>query len=431
MRLRISDNRRFIVQDRSRPFFYLGDTAWELLHRLNREDASLYLRDRAAKGFTVIQTVALAELNGLTDPNPYGDLPLLEQNPARPNEPYFRHVDWVVQRAGSLGLHVGMLPTWGDKVNKKWGAGPEIFTPDNAETYGRFLGTRYREARVIWILGGDRPVETDRHLEIWRAMAAGIRRGDGGAHLITFHPSGWQSSSDRLHGEPWLDFNMLQSGHSARNAANYGLIEKDYRREPPKPCMDGEPCYEDHPVNWKDENGYFDDYDVRKALYWGLFAGAHGHTYGCQPIWQMWAPPRSKVSFVRRTWREALALPGSGQVQHAKRLVLSRPFLARVPDQTLIASDPGKGGEHVRACRDAEGRYAYIYLPVGQPVSVQTSRLSGRRLRAWWFDPRNGRAQDAGEHASAGSVGFAAPSSGSGQDWVLVLDDGGRRYKAP
>lgn len=431
MRLRVSPEGRFLVRDNGQPFFYLGDTAWQLFHRLTREEMERYLKDRAAKGFTVIQAVALAELDGLGTPNAYGDVALENNDPTRPNERYFQHVDFGVRKAAELGLHIGMLPTWGDKVNRKWGVGPEVFTPENAETYGRFLGARYRNAPIIWILGGDRPIEKPLHREIWRAMAAGLRAGDGGAHLITYHPMGGQSSADMLHEEPWLDFNMLQSGHSRRNTPNYEMIARDYARTPVKPCMDGEPCYEDHPVNWKEDDGYFEAWDVRKAAYWALFAGAHGHTYGAQPIWQMWAPPRQKVSFVRRTWQEALDLPGGSQVRFAKELLLSRPFLSRIPDQSLIAGDPGHGAEHIRATRDSRGKYAMVYLPVGQPVSVRTDLLGGRRLRAWWFDPRTGESRQAGTYEAKGVVGFVPPSSGEGQDWVLVLDDVAARFPAP
>src|SRR5215218_37764 len=159
-RLKVSDNKRFLVTADGRPFFWLGDTAWELFHRLNREEAERYLRNRAERRFTVIQAVALAELDGLDDPNPYGERPLVDQDPAKPNERYFQHVDWIVAKANALGLYVGLLPTWGDKWNKKWGVGPEIFTPENARAYGEFLGRRYRTRRVIWILGGDRSPES-------------------------------------------------------------------------------------------------------------------------------------------------------------------------------------------------------------------------------------------------------------------------------
>ena len=82
--LTISENRRFLVHDDGSPFFYLGDTAWELLHRCTLEETERYLADRAAKHFTVIQTVVLAELDGLHVPNRNGDMPLINDDPAQP-----------------------------------------------------------------------------------------------------------------------------------------------------------------------------------------------------------------------------------------------------------------------------------------------------------------------------------------------------------
>ncbi len=189
MRLKVSDNKRFLVYEDGAPFFYLGDTAWELFHRLNREEAAFYLETRAKQGFTVIQAVALAE-HGFDQPNAYGHLPLKNNDPAQPVEEYFQHVDWMVDKAASLGLRIGMLPTWGDKWNKKWGAGPELFTPQNAAVFGEWLGRRYRDKPIIWILGGDRPIENETHRAIIRAMAQGLKKGDGGRHLMSFHPQG-------------------------------------------------------------------------------------------------------------------------------------------------------------------------------------------------------------------------------------------------
>ena len=96
--LRVTPNRRTLEYDDGTPFFYLGDTAWQLFHRLDREQADRYLRNRAAKGFTVIQAVVLAELGGLEVPNANGDLPLVDKDPTRPNEAYFRHVDYILNR---------------------------------------------------------------------------------------------------------------------------------------------------------------------------------------------------------------------------------------------------------------------------------------------------------------------------------------------
>ena len=83
-RLKVSDNHRFLVTENGAPFFWLGDTAWELFHRLNREEAARYLENRAKLGFNVVQAVALAELDGHTEPNAYGFLPLADFDPTRP-----------------------------------------------------------------------------------------------------------------------------------------------------------------------------------------------------------------------------------------------------------------------------------------------------------------------------------------------------------
>ena len=419
--LRVSDDRRHLLRADGSAFFYLGDTAWELFHRLGREDADHYLRDRASKGFTVIQAVALAE-HEFETPNPYGALPLEDSDPARPSAAYFEHVDWIVRRANDLGLYVGMLPTWGDKWNRKWGVGPELFTPDSARAYGTWMGARYRDAGVLWILGGDRPVETDMHRATIRAMAAGLKKGDGGTHLMTFHPPGPHTSSEYWPDEPWLDFHMWQSGHS-RNTANYEGIARDYALTPVKPCLDSEPAYEDHPESFSPENGYLNDYDVRKNAYWALFAGACGHTYGCHDIWQFLDPARfTPVTAPHTLWREALHLPGAGQMRHLRALIESRPPFSLVPDQRLIAGDTGAGGEHVQAARAADGGYAFVYQPVGREVTVRTSLLAGDALDARWYDPRTGGWTEIGRFPRSDTRAFTPPTPGVWTDWVLVLD---------
>jgi len=433
-RLKVSDNQRFLTYEDGRPFFWLGDTAWELFHALNLEQADQYLRNRAERHFTVIQAVVLAEMDGLHTPNAYGHLALVGDDPTKPNEEYFKHVDWVVTRAEELGLWIGMLPTWGDKWSNKWGRGPQVFTPENARVYGEFLGRRYRHRPILWVLGGDRPVESDTQLAVLRAMAEGLDAGDGGEHLMTLHPCGGRSSSEFVHHEPWLDCNMLQSGHAGRDIANYDMLARDYNLTPVKPTLDGEPCYEDHPImspNWSYDpaNGYFDEYSVRKAAYWALFAGAHGHTYGCHPVWMMYDGKRPKINNERRPWQEAIELPGAAQMQHARALMESRPFVTRVPDQALLASPAGRGPDHVQATRDIDGTYAFVYVPSGKPVSVNMAKLSGKRAVARWFDPRTGKSTRIDELATAGTKQFRPPSGGP--DWVLVLDDKARKYGPP
>lgn len=421
--LTVSANQRYLVRTDGSAFFWLGDTAWELFHRLDREEADHYLAQRAAQGFTVIQAVVLAELDGLTQPNPYGEVPLIDNDPAQPNEAYFAHVDYIVDKAAALGLYIGMLPTWGDKFNRQWGVGPEIFTPDNARTYGAFVGRRYRDKPVIWILGGDRiPVDVEDEAII-RAMAEGIREGDGGRHLMTYHPQGGYSSSAFFHDEAWLDFNMFQSGHGTVSNPNYHRTLQDYGRQPTKPVLDGEPNYEDHPINWQPANGWFDAFDSRRAGYWSMLAGALGHTYGNHNIWQMWQPGRSAISAARTPWRQALTYPGAFQAGHMRFLFASRPWWLLQPDQSLLRGGPNTGGKEVRVARASDGSFVMAYSPYGSSFALALDAIAAGQVHVWWFNPRNGTFIDAGIQATSTEMVFDPPADERrGNDWVLVVD---------
>ncbi len=442
--LKISENHRFLMTDDGKPFFWLADTAWELFHRTTREDALLYLDTRAKQGYNVVQAVALAEENGLNAPNAYGHKPLLENDPLKPalvegpENDYWDHLDFVIAQANQRGIYVGLLPTWGDKWNKKWGVGPEVFTTENAEAYGKWIGERYKNAGVVWILGGDRPVENDNHKEIIRAMARGIRAGDGGRHLMTFHPTGGQGSSGPFHKEEWLSFNMRQNGHVAEFNGRYDKTRSDYDLTPTKPVLDGEPIYEDHPISFDAKKlGHSVASDVRRPLYWDLFEGACGHTYGNHSIWQFWTAQREPKNNPLLPWQEAMMQPGAVQMKHGKELMLSRPFFTRIPDSTFIVTDrvatsvPGAGRYQFVGTRDQQGTYAMVYVPVGRRFSVKLDVIHHQWIQAWWFNPRTGEASSAGTFANEGQREFVSPDPGEAIDWILVLDDQSKGYPPP
>jgi len=434
VRLQVSENGRYLTYDDGRPFFYLGDTAWELFHCLDREEATRYLENRAAKGFTVIQAVVLSQLGGLTVPNPNGDLPLQADDPARPNEAYFQHVDFIVDKAAELGLVVGMLPCWGSYWTELNG-GRGLFTPASARTYGEFLGRRYRDKPLIWILGGDENINNDQERAIIEAMAAGLRAGDGGRHLITFHPRGPGRSSDYFHNAGWLDFNMSQSSHGGHDHDNGLYAEHDYRLSPPKPTLDGEPRYELIPVGFyftgANRLDLFDDYDCRQAAYWSMLAGACGHTYGHNSVWQMWSPEREPVLGAVLPWYEAIDHPGAFQMGHLRALFESRPWQRLVPDQSFILDGPSSGGAKIRAAIADDNSFAFVYSPRGAAFSVDKGRIDGSRIQTSWYDPRYGITYPIHAGNTGGIQTYTPPTQGRGRDWILIVEDADRGFPLP
>lgn len=424
-RIIVSENGRHFVTENGAPFFWLADTAWELFHRLSLEEARYYLQERAAQGFTVVQAVVLAELDGIDSPNANGDMPLYDRDPERPNEAYFQHIDCILAEAAQQGLYIALLPTWGDKVSKRydWAVGPEIFHAQNAFLYGRWLAARCREAsNIFWILGGDRNPD-EREISIWSAMAKGILQADPAA-VMTFHPQPFDgnSSSAWFHNLEWLSFNMLQTGHNKYTPVAE-MITADYTRRPIKPVLNGEPTYEAHPLSFKPSEGYASEADIRRDAYLSVFAGACGHTYGCHSVWQFYAVGREGVNHPILEWQKALELAGASQMKHLRNLMLSHSPLKRIPGKDLLAN---LGMNEIKDCiiatRADDGSYGYVYTATGKRVVVNTGVMAGHSLRAYWMSPRDGTTTLPMVLEKKEPMEFIPPYSGEGCDWVLVLE---------
>jgi hypothetical protein len=419
--LKVSENKRYLVTQDQEPFFWLGGTAWELIHRLTKEEIDLYLTDRAKKGFTVIQTVILAELDGLNTPNAYGDKPLINNNPENLNEEYFELVDYVLQKANELGLYVGLLPTWGDKFNLKWGEGPEIFNSGNAKVFGSLLAKRFlKHNNVIWILGGDRVPEKPIHYQIVNAMAEGIRQADT-KHLITYHPSGGQKASNFFN-ENWLDFDMFQSGHD-RRTKEYKYVWESRKMKPNKPVVNGEPRYENIPDRLVNENtwNWLDDNDVRVAAYWSILAGSAGFTYGCNDIWQMYTIDKFPILQARTGWKSALDLPGAKQMTYMKALFENLPWQTMINDQTLIINENPENESFIIAAIGENKDFVVAYTPTGNPIKINVSKLKLEKIGGYWFNPRSGELKYIGKFATGEPLEFEPWAKGRGSDFLLIL----------
>jgi len=430
--VKVSDNHRFLVTGDGKPFFWLADTAWQLIHDLNREEVDRYLEDRVKKGFNVIQTVALAEHGGLDRPNAYGHLPLVDRDPTRPDsregDDYWKQLDYVIESAARRGLYVALLPTWGSHVTRGFTDGKVngIFNVTNAEIYGRFIGGRYRQrSNVIWMLGGDRAALTEDAKAVWRAMARGIAVGVAGREdyskvLMTFHPVGPGSSFDYFPNEDWLDFHGIQSSHGPA-ILNWKMIEREYRRTPVRPVIDLETTYAGI-VFGKQTEPLTDDL-ARRAAYWAVFAGACGHTYGHNSIWQMFVPGKSgPLAGAKTSWQAALDAPSATQMGHLRRLMESRTFLTQKPDPTLLAFEQNDPSTMCLALH-GDG-FALIYTPTGRTLDVDLRQLRGGKVKAAWFDPRTGASTGAGEFENDRVQSFDPPGDErAGNDWVLCLED--------
>jgi len=417
-RLQIAPDRRTLALEDGSPFFWQADTAWELLHHATRPEILRYLDVRAEQGFNVVQTVFVSELEGPFVPNAEGNLPLADLDDPAPSEGYLDLLRFVLDEAEARGIRAALLPTWGSwahEENHPLFRNRRIFHEGNAETYARRLAEALGDRpNLVYVLGGDRVPKAAP--DVWRAMARGIRSVVGDRCLITYHPYGPCTSSDPFHWEDWLDFNMVQTGHT-READPADWVRRDWRLDPPKPVIDGEPAYENIPDRLDTRNELLSDADVRRHWHAAVFAGSAGITYGCNNVWMVWDPKWEPISEVvpppflgaDRTWLEALRLPGAGQVRWLQGLFASRSLIGRRPEPLI--------GGRLALHGDEPKPWTLVWVPFGGEVRL-TARFDPSRLA--WHDPRTGEqlpAENLGP--SDRRIRVQAPDD---RDWVLCLD---------
>lgn len=416
--IRVSDNRRYFVDASGKPFFWLGDTAWPLYTSYSRADTSAYLQARSQQGFTVIQGV-LAWGNPIPEVSLEGTGPQAncdgehpwKDSPAQINPGFFRRVDEIVNEADQLGLALAIVPTWGFNVQQA-----KAFTEATAFAYGKFLGQRYRDAaNIVWMNGGDRePLGFE---PIWRAISRGLRDGDAGRHLITYHPCGWRSSSFYFHNDDWLDFNMIETWSDWPHV--HPAVLADYCLTPAKPVVLGEAAYENGPEY---PHGPITPLIVRRQAWWTLTAGGFA-TYGQDQMWRM-----------GKGWAGTFHTPGAVHMGVFRKIAESRPWWTMIPDQSLYADGASTGRTLNTAMRTLDRRCAMLYLASQCHFVVQLDRIAAPKAKATFLDPRTGEARDAGTH----ETGNAGPGTfprwcvtqpmdvpGHWEDAVLILDGEG------
>ena len=383
--LKISDNGRYFVDGAGRPFFWQGDTEWELFHMFSVADARTLLEKRRAQGFNVIQVMVTGvypemsyKWGAMKGKNPAEDTPAwLNNNPLEPNEAYFTRADAIVAEAERCGiiLVVGVYHAEDEP--------PGRINFSNAGPWARWLAHRYRNAsNIVWSMY---PHARPASEAVVRATIQGLRDGDGGSHLITMHPDPGPTSSSFMHSEPWLSFNTLQSYSTA--FVNHTLVSADYARTPSKPVVDGEARYENEAGTTA--------LGARRAGYWACLAGGF-YSYGHRDNW-----------LSPQTWQTWLDTPGAAEMKIMGDLFRSLTWWTLIPDQTIF-------GQHVEgdvAARGADGGWLLAYLTSPAPVVIKLNSIPGPdSVTMTWIDPKTGTRTPAGRFSRQDAPSFTMPA---------------------
>jgi hypothetical protein len=425
-RFEISANKRYLVlRDTGKPFLFLSQTLWSIARRLNREEIVQVLDICKNQGFTSIQLIAHSHYMG---PNVYGATPFAGEDFTQPSltpgnslekhleYDWWDHLEFIIEECVARELMVCLLPTWREQWNQK-----KNLNGSNAFAYGAFIGTRFRHLNpwIIWVLGGDEAPDTDEKLGIHRELARGIAQGINGRErydnlVMTYHTHGPTSTTDFIPpGELFMDFHTIQSGHSLDNLE--GMMERAYNAVN-NPVLDFEPLYGKDGVN---------THEVRTTIYWGIFAGGFGVSYGSWNTWHC----GERDDLATFSIPGAFFLGFEDQIKHLGRLLLFNESFSRIPDQSLLLDNQNRGFERVLVSRAEDNSYLMVFTPTGRPFTINTHQMNWKRMKVMWFNPRDGQVKTFRPPSATSTKGhlFTPPTSGepfTGNDWVLILQRG-------
>ncbi len=411
--LKVSPDKRHLVDQNSTPFLYTSDSGWLLFVNMTEAETRQYFQKRKEQGFNTIHAM-LTAIPGKKDRQ--GNEPFENYDFMKTNESYFKHIDRVVSIADSMNLLLAIAPLWYscNACNDGWGSHPQKYMQRNGKEksylFGQFVGNRYKKfGNIVWIIGGDE--DPYGNLEEVRNMARGLKQADP-QHLITYHAASSHSSTDVWPAnESWLDFSMVYTYFRGFTKAwnkvqpdVYEASATEYRKTPARPFVLGESTYEG-------EHGpQGSALQIRKQAYWAMLSGAAGHSYG-SPFWQ-----------VDEKWNTYLDLPGANSLKHLNTLFQTFDWTTLVPDFSgdLIAKGNEKyaTNDFATGAITRDGKVAVIYVPSARSLTVNTAMLNGKLLIPTWYNPRTGEKRGADQYPVGYKMAFDSPDA---NDWVLIL----------
>ncbi|MHB1936663.1 MAG: apiosidase-like domain-containing protein [Acidobacteriaceae bacterium] len=429
--VKVSANRRYLVDQKNIPFLIAGDSPQGLIFRLDEAQVESYFADRQANGFNTAGWVDVlcagrdypsniygATVDGIRPFTAFvrGGSDWTHYDLRKPNEAYFTRLDHIVEMAAKHRILVFLDPI----ETAGWLATLRSNGLAADYSYGQYLGHRYKKfANIAWINGNDfsgwRNSGDD---ALVRAVAKGILSADPGhIQTVEFNPPTGSSLDDPT----WSSIISINGAYVY--GPTYIQMLHNYNQKPIMPTFLVEAHYDLEDVGGPSDFGT--PSVLRREEYWAMLSGGKGQFYGNRYTW----------SFADG-WQKHLDTPGVAQFKIWREFFDSIPWQALAPDQahTVVTAGFGTFGDiratHVSksdyctASKTPDGTVVVAYMPTIRTITVNMASLKAPAT-AKWFDPTNGvyAPIPGGPLANKGTRKFTPPGNnhdGDG-DWLLLL----------
>ena len=419
--VRISDNKRHFAHADGTPFFWLGDTHWQMPNTervdvCNHPDHGAkacphggqfqhLVDDRKVKGFTVYQTYPAASSTE------WWSSKYTEINPQRFESVFDVQIGHLANQGFVIGLGFGHF---NDSM---------IIPVDELRGWARYLVARYGAYPIVWLTCQEMNAPEDKGQNLiaaWKAVAEEIALTDGYGHPHSGHQWVYDVATSPLGGEHWHDWFALQGGHLNSRLTPQARYAGYYNFFPTKPMVETEAMYEA-----VDCGGVADSNDARKSAWKAMLCGCAGYTYGAGGIWALkWDASDTRwkdYNHQIESWHAGMALLGSVQMSILKYFFISLPWMALTPRFTDPAwstwEDPDRST--ILATVDNSLYLAYCH---GKTSKGKLKQLAlGGTYEVRWFNPQIGAYKGNPFLIKPIKSEWDIPEMPSTEDWVLLL----------
>jgi hypothetical protein len=442
--LRVSDDKRYLIDQANKPFPILGRTAWFIISQ-SEEGYKKFIENTVAHGHNAIEFAVITHWpTGNHAPfNGEKELPFLKTlngshwdgklkynsvnkespNFTTPNEKYWRYVDNFLTYCERKGVLVFMFPAYVGYNGEEQGWMKELVAngKEKSMAYGAWIANRYKQQKnIVWMLLGDMGKFNEEQRIAEQALIDGLKSVKNQQSIqYTAESHSGENAADNLQFGDEMTLNGVYTWE-LKVPAPY-LARKGYAHKPTMPAfLLEEPYDEEGP----DGNNYNPNatQPVRRFQWWGWLSTIGGYISGNGYVWP----------FIDPIWQQHLQTQGALDMMRLNKFIQSVEWWKLVPSgldgMKNIIVDPvniDTSASYVSAAAARDGSFLVAYIPPAHKgaIKVDLSVLSKPGF-AYWFDPADGRwhGVEASPLANKGVKEFIPPPKNNAgeSDWVLV-----------
>jgi hypothetical protein len=443
--LRISNDKRYLIDQKNKPFPILGRTAWFIISQ-SEEGYKKFIENTVEHGHNSIEFAVITHWpTGNHAPfNGQGELPFLktlegsdwdgrlkyksvsEEAPdfTTPNEKYWRYADSFLSYCAKRNLLVFMFPAYVGYEGQEQGWMKELVAngKEKSRAYGAWIANRYKQQKnIVWMLLGDMGKFNEEQRIAQQALIDGLKsvKNQQSTQYTAESHSG-ENAADNPHFGNEMTLNGAYTWELKVPVPYLG--RKAYAHEPPMPAfLLEEPYDEEGP----DGNNYNPNatQPVRRFQWWGWLTTICGYIAGNGYVWP----------FIDPIWQQHLDTKGAQNMKRLNTFITSVEWWKLVPSglngmKNIIVnpSNIDTTASFISAAAARDGSFLVAYIPPAYQGEVKVD-LSVLRHPAfvYWFDPTDGRTipLEALPVTNKAIKAFVPPGKNHAgeSDWVLLV----------